>query len=99
VISQFLKINLKKQNLNLDTMSGVDTPMKLLSLELDSMTESTSEELDNKMAVDENVDDENSAPEKPSSDVISDLPLSSVAKRNLTAGKSDPVLLFSNYIF
>ena len=75
-------------------MSGVDTPMKLLSLELDSMTESTSEE----MVVDENVYDENGAREKPSSDVISDLPLSSVAKRNLTAGKSDPVLLFNNFI-
>ena len=80
-------------------MSGIDTPMKLLSLELDSMTESTSEELENKMVVDENVDDENCAPEMPSSDVITDLPLSSVAKRNLTAGKSDPVLLFNNYIF
>ena len=78
-------------------MSGVDTPMKLLSLELDSLTESTSEEHDNKMVVDEN--DENGAPEKPSSDVITDLPLSSVAKRNLTAGKSNPILLFSNYIF
>ena len=78
-------------------MSGVDTPMKLLSLELDSLTESTSEEHDNKMVVDEN--DENGAPEKPSSDVISDLPLSSVAKRNLTAGESAPVLLFNNYIF
>ena len=65
-------------------MSGVDTPMKLLSLELDSMTESTSEELENKMFVDEN--DENSPPEKPSSEVISELPLSSIAKRNLTAG-------------
>ena len=71
-------------------MSGVDTPMKLLSLELDSITESTSEELDEKMVVDD---------EKPSSDVITHLPLSSAAKRNLTAGKSDPVLLFSNYIF
>ena len=78
-------------------MSGVDTPMKLLSLELDSLTESTSEEHDNKMVVDEN--DENGAPEKPSSDVITDLPLSSVAKRNLTAGKSNPILLFNNYIF
>ncbi len=67
-------------------MSGVDTPMKLLSLELDSMTESTSEEIDNKMVVDDNVNDENSAPEKVSSEVFSELPLSSLAKRNLTAG-------------
>lgn len=70
--------------------------MKLLSLELE--TESTSEELENKMVVDENVYDENGAREKPSSDVISDLSLSSVDKRNLTAGKSDPFLLFNNYI-
>jgi len=67
-------------------MSGVDTPMKLLSLELDSMTESTSEEIDNKMVVDDNVNDENSAPEKVSSEVLSGLPLSSLAKRNLSAG-------------
>ena len=80
-------------------MSGVDTPMKLLSLELDSMTESTSEELENKMIVDENVNDENIGPENPSSEVISDLPLSSVAKRNLTAGKFEPFLLTNYYIF